>query len=425
MLEKLKVTALDNGIRVVSYPEQDSESVRMGIFVRVGSRNERLCEGGVSHFIEHMLFRGTAKRTARAISEAIEGHGGDMNAWTSQDTTCFYAKVPHNKATSCFGVLGDLFYHSTFEARALERERHVIAEEIRMYADQPDTVAQERLMAQLWEDHPLGRPILGTMESVLAMKREQLVDYWQTNYVPSRMVFAFGGRVKHERCVAMVERLAGHLKNPANLREPEVFSRAIPMSPFSLERRVGIQQAQLAMGWRTPGWTESTRLPAVAYLSCILGETMFSRLPQRLRERLGLCYSVNSGVTQMFDCGALQIAAGCDPERALKATTAILSEVRSLIERPISAVELRKMRNYLCGRYRLRMDAPLWGVATRILFGIEVDPEGTLARLEGVTAADIQREAATLLTPENLVMAAVLPQNTVGSTEQWMNVTNY
>lgn len=425
MLDTLRISELSNGIKVVTLSKPQAEGVQVAIHARVGSRNETEALNGASHFIEHMLFKGTPRRTAKAISQAIEGQGGAINAYTDRDNTCYYAKVPYDKADIALDVLGDLFYNASFDPKELDRERRVIAEEIRMYDDQPDSVALDRLASQLWAGHPLGRPILGPIDGVLTMPRADLLAYRKANYAPRRTLFSFAGRVEHEACVRAVSRLAGRLRNPKELREPEPFSRAIPLEPFSLIRR-GIQQTQLAFGWRMPGFLSADELPAAAFLSCLLGETMMSRLFQSIRERRGLCYSVSSDLTLATDCGALIVAAGCDPSKAYGGAKAILAEIRRLIEKPVGAAELRRTRDYLCGRFRLRMDgAPIGWAAGRVLFGLPVEPEALLEGYRAVTAADIQALAQRYLRPEGLAMTVVAPEKARHSAEEWVCLLNY
>lgn len=419
MLDSLQITELSNGIKVVTLANPHAEGVHVAIHARVGSRNETEALNGASHFIEHLLFKGTKKRSSKAISQAIEGQGGSINAYTDRDNTCYFAKVPYDRASVALDVLGDLFYNATFDAKELDRERRVIVEEINMYDDQPDSVAMDQLTRQLWSGHPLGRPILGPAENILNLSRDAILDYRNTQYAPCRTLFAFHGRVRHDTCVKAVEKLAGHLKNPETLREPEPFSRAIPLDPFAITRR-HIQQTQLAFGWRTPGLLSADRLPALAFLSCALGETMMSRLFQSIRERKSLCYSIHSGTALCHDCGAFVIAAGCDSKKAYYGAQAIFGEVNKLIRRPLPAAELRRTRDYLCGRFRLLLDrSPLGWAVGRILFGFEADAEGLLERYHAVTAEDIQTLAAELFKPQAAVLSVVAPEESRPKDATW------
>ena len=419
MLDSLQITELSNGIKVVTLANPHAEGVHVGIHARVGSRNETEALNGASHFIEHMLFKGTKKRSAKAISQAIEGQGGVINAYTDKDNTCYFAKVPYNHAAVAFDVLGDLFYNATFDEKELERERSVILEEINMYDDQPDSVAMDQLNRQLWAGHPLGRPILGPVETILNLSRERLMAYRDAQYTPNRTVFAFHGRIRHDVCVRKVEALAGHLKNPKTVREPETFTRAIPMEPFAITRR-HIQQTQLAFGWRAPGLNEQERLPTLALLSCVLGESMMSRLFQTIRERKGLCYSIHSGTALCHDCGALIVAAGCDSKKAFSGAQAILGEIYKLAHRPLSAAELRRTRDYLCGRFRLMLDrAPMGWAVGRVLFGFDANPAAVLDGYRAVTSQAVQTLAAELFTPHRTALSVVAPESVRPTDDAW------
>jgi predicted Zn-dependent peptidase len=426
MLDQLKFTRLANGIGILTLAKPEAQSVQMAIHVRVGSRNEPEALNGASHFIEHMLFKGTPTRSAKAISQAIEGVGGALNAYTDRDNTCYYAKVPYDKADIAFDVLTDLFYNATFDPKEFDRERRVIIEEIRMYDDQPDSVAMDQLVQQLWSGHPLGRPILGPIDTIMSVPRQAILDYRKANYTPSRTIYAFCGRVNHEECVAKVKQRFGRLREPKTTREPEVYSRAIPMDPFVLTRRE-IQQTQLAMGWRIPGFADAKGYPyALCALSALLGESMMSRLFQSIRERRALCYSINSFTTLGNDNGALIITAGCDPAKAFLGAKAILAEIRKLIEKPIPKAEFNRTIEYLCGRFRLRMDAsPIGWFAGRALFDRPMDPEEDLLALRNLTPQDLQTAAATYLRPEQLALSIVAPHHAQHTAADWSSIMNY
>lgn len=425
MLDTLRVSDLSNGITVVTLSRPQAESVQVAIHARVGSRNESEALGGASHLIEHMLFKGTPRRNAKAISQAIESQGGAINAYTDRDNTCYYANVPYDKADVALDVLADLFYNASFDPKELDRERHVVAEEIRMYDDQPDSVALDRLASQLWPDHPLGRPILGPLDGVLSMPRAALLAYRKANYAPCRTLFSFAGRVEHDACVRAVSKIAGRLRNPKGLRDPEPFSQTLPQEPFALIRR-NIQQTQLAFGWRVPGFAEQAEQPALAFLSCLLGETMMSRLFQSIRERRGLCYSVSSGLSLVSDSGALVVSAGCAPTKAYGGAKAILAEIRRLIEKPVGSAELRRTRDYLCGRFRLRMDGtPIGWAAGRALFGLSLNPDAILEGFHAVTADAIHALARRCLRPDALSMTVVAPEKARRTAEEWARLLVY
>jgi predicted Zn-dependent peptidase len=219
--------------------------------------------------------------------------------------------------------------------------------------------------------------------------------------------------------------MTAHLRDPDNLRELEPFSRACPQDALSVTRRA-INQTQLAFGWRAFGLMDTARLPVLSLLSCALGETMMSRLFQNIRERKGYCYSIHSGSMLCIDTGALLITAGCEAAKSAKCTKAILAEVRKMMEKPMSAAELRRTRDYLCGRFRLRMDnAPINWLAGRVLFDLPYDPQATLESFRSVSAQDIQQLAAEILTPERLSLAVVAPESLKRSDEAWAKLMTY
>ena len=411
MLENLKITRLPNGIRIVTCENERAEGVRTAIHVRVGSRNEPLDVNGASHIIEHMLFKGTPKRNAREISQAIEGQGGSINAYTSYDQTCYYAVVPYDRARRAFDVLSDIYLNASFDPKEFERERKVILEEIRMYDDRPDSVVFTNLFRQLWSGHPIGRPIAGPAETVAGVSREAILQYRAQQYAPSRTVIAFGGRVKHDDCVKLVEKSMGHLKDSDGLRHPEPFSRIIPLEPISIVRRP-IQQAHLAFGWRTPGIHERPYRAPISVLSNLLGGSMMSRLFQSIREKRGLCYSIYAGQEFMTDTGAFIVQAGCDPEKAYIGAKAIMKEIQKMTQTRVGAAELKRTVDYIVGRFRLRMDGqPVAWAAEQVLFDVDTPANELIEEYRSVTPEALLRIAQEIFRPDNMALSLVLPQD--------------
>ena len=204
MLDQVQLTTLPNGVRVITAPQPDAESVAVGFWVGVGGRHETPAVAGASHFIEHMLFKGTRRRSAREISQAIEGRGGYLNAYTQEDATCYYARIPHERLDEAFDVLADMYREPKFAPADIDRERGVIIEELRMCHDQPQQVLQELLMDGLWPNHPLGRPLVGTEQTLRSMTRVELDGFRRRHYQPGSTVFAMAGRLEHAAVVAMV-----------------------------------------------------------------------------------------------------------------------------------------------------------------------------------------------------------------------------
>lgn len=420
MLDNIQTTTLPNGIRIITLEEPRRESARVSIWTKVGSRFEAEETAGASHFIEHLLFKGTPKRSSRKLSEAIESQGGEMNAFTGNELTCYYATIPYEKAKTAFDVLSDMYYNASFDRAEMDRERTVIVEEINMYADRPDIVVQEKLEGLVWEGHPLGRPILGSKASVTGMPREVLLAYRERCYTPSATVFSFYGRVKHRTCVRWVEKATSHLAF-APLSLPEPYTRVIPQGLLSVARRT-INQTHLALAWRNLGYADPNRL-TTEVMSCLMGENMSSRLFQNLREKRGLCYSIASGVTSYTDSGFWSIQAGCDPKRAYAGAKAIFAEVKKLREQPVSHAELKRTVDYLAGSLRLRLERnPLsWTVRNALLLPQPISVEEAIAAYRAVTADDILR-VAQAFSPESLSMSIVCPEDEPHTEADWMQI---
>ncbi|NJN92964.1 MAG: insulinase family protein [Anaerolineales bacterium] len=345
---------LENGLRVYLIPVPIFQSVSIGIFVRVGSRYERQPEAGVSHFIEHMLFKGTTRRpSARIIAETIEGVGGVSNAYTSQETTVYYAKVAAAQASTALDVLGDMVRHPLFDPAEFEKERYVIGEELNMIYDSPDSWASVLLDQVLWPDHPLGHNIVGTAESLTGLSRDALTAYFGANYHPQNMLVAIGGAFDPDKILAEVTSLLGDWQpQPASSFEPAALLQT--QARWHVEDR-NIEQGHLCLA--LPGL--SRRDPdryALSVLNAVLGEGMSSRLFLNIREEKGLAYAVDSSLNLLQDTGSLVIYAGVDPDRAPEALQAVLDELDRLRTEPVPSAELHKVKEYLKGRLVLGLE---------------------------------------------------------------------
>ena len=373
------------------------ESVAVGLWAAVGSRYESARLNGAAHFLEHMLFKGTARRSARAISRAVEGLGGYLNAFTSEDHTCYYAKAGAEHLEALGDVLTDMYQHSRLPAAEVERERGVIREEILMVADQPAQLIEDLLAAAVWPDHPLGRPLSGTLESVAALERERLVDFWRGGYHARTTVLAVAGRVEHPR---VVRTLAPLLESMPASRTPRFTRWADGKAEngalhVRIERRDS-EQTQLALGFPAPGRQDPQRF-AVRVLSAILGENMGSRLFQALRERRGLCYSIHTATDVLAETGLFSISAGLDAENLRPALRLIRREMDALCAQPVRPRELRQAQDYLVGQHRLGLESTTnqmtWLGESLLGHGRIVEPDEARRALESVTAAEVQTAA--------------------------------
>ncbi len=410
MFNQVQETTLPNGLRVISSEVPHVASVAFGVWVGVGSRYESKAMGGASHFIEHMLFKGTRKRSALEISQAIEGKGGYLNAFTQEESTCFYARVTCPQLEQAFDTISDMCVHSNFKAEELEKERQVVLEEMMMYGDQPQHLVHELLERNLWKGHALGRPIIGDSESVPSMSRRDLTSFWKHHYVPSNMVCAFAGNVSHDECVRLVKARMGRLK-AARRPVPRKCGERVGQGAFASAEKP-IEQAHLAMGIRLFGRHDERRY-ALKVMNTVLGENMSSRLFQVVREKHGLAYSIHSSRCLHGDQGALVIGAGLEKGSAPKALKLILRELERLRQRKISQREMELARDYAIGQVQLGLESMsnqmTWLGDNLLSFDQFMPPADAVAALSAVTADEVQALAQSCLVPERMTLAVVAP----------------
>jgi predicted Zn-dependent peptidase len=405
-----QVTRLPNGLTVLTGEMPHMASTSVGLWVGVGSRHEPTQLNGVSHFIEHMMFKGTRRRTARDISEEVEGVGGYLNAFTTEENTCFYAKARSSHLAGLLDVLMDMFLNSNFEPLEIGKEREVIKEELAMYLDQPHHYVHELLNQALWPDHPLGRSLTGTEKTLDAMHRRDLVGYQQTHYVATTVLVAAAGSVQHESVVKAVKPFAPAL--PSGRRPGFVPFRGEQFEPCVLMRQRSTAQLQMALGIHT-GSRHDERRFALRLLNTLLGENMSSRLFQTLREDRALAYSVHSSLNLFDDVGALTICAGLDIENFRRALCLIMRELRRFIRERPSATEMRRARDYLTGQLDLSLESTenqmTWLGEQFLAYGKVISPAEIQERLNKVTAGQVQKVAQDLFRPERISLAVVSP----------------
>jgi len=409
---QVRQSKTDNGIRVVTSMMDHVQSVALGIWVGIGSRYEPVQASGISHFTEHLLFKGTRRRSQRDISQTIEGRGGYLNAFTGEEATCYYARVGYNQLRQSLDVLTDMYVNSRFDKDEIQKERGVITEEIMMYHDQPRHLVSEMLMNILWKDHPVGRPIIGTRETLSTMKRKTFIEFTKKNYVAKNTVVAIAGNVKHDVCVEYVQDM---MKKVSEKPRAPVFT-AVNASVNQgrtafLEKNV--EQTHLAIGLRSFGYQDKRR-HTLRILNAIFGENMSSRLFQIVREKHGLAYSVHSSIQLFKDSGALMIAAGLDRDRKVKALELIVNELVRIKERPVSKAELRRAKDYAIGQMRLGLESTshqmMWlgdNLLSRRKF---TPPEETIELLSRVTVADVAKLASQLIRHSKVSLAMVSPE---------------
>jgi predicted Zn-dependent peptidase len=405
-----QITHLPSGLAVATTEMPHRASVSLGLWVGVGGRYEPTELNGVSHFIEHLLFKGTPKRSAKEISQAVEGIGGYLNAFTGEESTCFYSKGRHDRFDELLDVLADMFLNSKFDPDEIEKERGVIKEELAMYLDQPQHHVQELLNETLWPDQPLGRPLTGTVKTLDAMTRDDLLHFQRTNYVTGATLIAAAGNLSHKRVVRAVARYAPRFPRG---KRPHFVPAASPQT----EPRVRlvtrkVEQTQLALGFRTCSRHDERRF-ALRLLNTVLGENMSSRLFQVVREERGLAYNIYSSLSFFDDTGDLVISAGLDTENVARTLSLIQRELRHLATRPPAASELRRARDYVIGQIDLSLENTeslmMWLGEQLLGYGQVVSPAQVKRRLSQVTASEVRGVARDFFRADRLSLAMVSP----------------
>jgi predicted Zn-dependent peptidase len=387
-----------------------TRSVSISIYVGTGSRYERIEEAGISHFLEHLCFKGTKKRpTAKEIAESIDGVGGYLNGGTDREFTVFYAKVAAQHLQLALDVLLDLIREPLLDSREMEKERQVVLEELAMVADSPPQLAELLMDAALWPNQPLGRDVAGSRESVVAMTRDMVLDYQGRQYVPNNLVIAVAGQMEHQQVADAVWQARG----PWEAGQPRSWVPAADGGgPRCSLRHKATEQAHLSLALRGLALGHPDR-HALSLLSLILGEGMSSRLFLDLREQRGLVYDIHSYVTHFLDTGAFAIYTGVDPRKAGEALQRVLAEVARLRDEGVEERELVKAREMAKGRLLLRLEDSRavsgWIGGQELLLGQVRSVEEALADLAAVTTEDVQRVARQLLVSEGLHLAVVGP----------------
>jgi predicted Zn-dependent peptidase len=405
------VTRLSNGLTIATATLPHMASVSLGLWVGVGSRYEPAQVNGVCHFIEHLLFKGTRRRSALEISQAVEGIGGYLNAFTGEDVTCFHSRACHDRFDELLDVLADMFLNSRFAPEDIAKERDVIKEEAAMYLDQPQQHVQELLNATLWPGQPLGRPITGTVKTLDAIRREDLVGYLRGNYVAGSTLITAAGRLSHRQVVRSVARYARRF--PAGQRPTFVPSRDDQRGPKLRLVTKKTEQTHLALGIRTCSRLDERR-HALRLLSTILGENMSSRLFQVIREDRGLAYSIYSTPSFFDDTGDLVISASLDTDNLAETLRLILRELRRLRETPPAPAELRRARDFVTGQIDLGLESTdnqmNWIGDQWLGYGRILPPARVKRRLREVTAAEIRAVARDFFRPDRFNLALVSPR---------------
>ncbi len=404
------LTRLDHGLTIATAEMPHMASVSVGAWVGVGGRHEPARINGVAHFIEHMLFKGTRRRSAQQISQDVEGIGGYLNAFTSEEHTCFYSKALRDRLEDLVDVLFDMLLNSRFSGPDIRREREVIREEVSMYLDQPQHHVQELFNEIMWPDHPLGRPLTGTFDTLERIGRSQLLGFLRSNYTAPSLVIAAAGAVTHDEVVDAVRRRARRLHGKS--RSPSATFTGSRSAPAIRLIRKKTEQSQIALGFRTCSRSDPRRF-ALRLLNIVLGENMSSRLFQIVREDRGLAYSIYSTPSLWEDVGDIVVSAGLDAAKLEPVLRLILGELERLKAEPISKAELRRARDYALGQIDLALENTehhmMWLGEQLIGSGRLMTIEEARSQVTRVDAKAIRDAARDFFRPEGCALAVVSP----------------
>lgn len=392
---QIRRETLPSGLRLVTEATPHVRSVSLGVWLTRGSRHEPAAHPGVAHFVEHMLFKGTANRSAEDIAQEVDSIGGQLDAFTSKEYAGYYIKVLDEHLEQAVDVISDLVINPTFAADEVEREKKVILEEIKMVEDTPDDLVHELFAERFWNGHPLGLPILGTAGSVSALTSPIITRYFADAYVASNFIVVAVGNLQHERVRALVEQAFASVtsRGSAVMAEPPATVASVQIKEKDLE------QSHVCLGTIGLPQMHADRYNGFV-LNTVLGGSMSSRLFQNVREKRGLAYSVFSGMSSYQDCGALSIYAGCANDAVGELVDVVVGEVRQLKQTPLPEAELRRAKDHLKGSLMLNLESTssrMSHLARQEIYQDQTDGlDGILADIESVTADGVQRLAADL-----------------------------
>jgi predicted Zn-dependent peptidase len=398
---------LPNGLVVLTEPMEHVHSVSVGIWLRTGSRREHAAVNGIAHFIEHMVFKGTRRRTAEDIAREVDRVGGMLNAFTDKEMVCFHTRVLDEHLPKAFDVLADIVLEPKFAEEDIAREQSVVLEEIGMAQDNPEDLVHELFTQNFWSTHALGKPILGTPETVSSLTRGALQDWFRKYYAPNQLVITAAGHLTHAQLVDLVsERFSSLAAVPDHVADPQPH----PAPHITLRTKSELEQVHICIG--LPGFplTDRRRF-AASLLNNILGGGMSSRLFQNIRERQGLAYSIFSDLNSYRDAGVLSVYAGTSLETAEQLIRSVLDEFRRMRDEPLTEEELRRAKDHLKGATLLALEGSGQRMSSLARYHIYFDrhftPQELIAMLESVTIEEIQVIAREFFQQDRLAASVV------------------
>ncbi len=406
-LQNIRREALPNGLTVLTEEMPHLRSVSIGIWIKTGSRHEESERNGISHFIEHMVFKGTRTRTAEEIARQVDSIGGNLDAFTAKECISFDIKVLDEHVPRALDVLSDLVLNPIFDTSDIVRERGVILEEIKMDEDNPDYLVHEIFTQNFWKDHPLGKPILGTKETVRRFEHDMLEEYWRRFFIPNNMIVCAAGNLNHDHFVELVrQRFAGLQlgKNGFHQTPPKPSARII------LRNKKALEQVQICIGVPSHPISHDKRY-ASYILSTVLGGGMSSRLFQNIRERQGLAYAIYSELSPYRDTGCLSVYAGTSRETAPKVVQSIVREFRLFKETPIADEELRRAKDQLKGSLMLSLESSTARMSNlarqEMYFERFIGLDEIIGCIEAVTAEDLTAMSREFFDPKSIAVTVL------------------
>jgi len=406
-VRSIRRQTLPNGLTIITEQMPHIRSASIGVWLETGSRDEDPEWNGISHFIEHMVFKGTKHRTAEEIARQVDSIGGNMDAFTAKECICFNVKVLDEHIPTALDILSDLVLNPVFDANDIVRERGVILEEIKMDEDNPDYLVHEIFTQNFWKDHPLGKPILGTKETVKRFERQTVLEAYARRFVPGNIIVSAAGNLDHEHFVELVTRHFEHMKpmkNGFHSSAPKIVSR------ITLRNKKALEQVQLCLG--VPAHPIAHEKRHAGYvLNTLLGGGMSSRLFQNIRERQGLVYSIYSDLNPYRDTGCLAVYAGTSLASTVKVVQSVVSEFRKLKTEPVADEELRRAKAQLKGSLMLSLESSTSRMSNlarqAMYFDRYYDLDELIERIEAVTADDLQSLANEFFKTESVAVTAL------------------
>jgi predicted Zn-dependent peptidase len=406
-VRNIRRQVLPHGLTVITEQMEHIRSASIGIWLETGSRDETPQSNGISHFIEHMVFKGTRHRTAQEIARQVDSIGGNMDAFTSKECICFNVKVLDEHVPLALEILSDLVLYPNFTDEDIARERGVILEEIKMDEDNPDYLVHEIFTQNFWKDHPLGKPILGTKETVKKFERQAVLDTYAHRFAPGNIIVAAAGHLNHDQFVDLVVKQFEHLKpakNGLHSPAPKIVPRIV------LRNKKALEQVQLCIG--VPAYPIAHEKRYAGYiLNTLLGGGMSSRLFQNIRERQGLAYSIYSDLNPYRDTGCMAVYAGTSLASASKVVQAVVSEFRNLKNEPVPEEELRRSKDQMKGSLMLSLESSTARMSNlarqEMYFDRFQDLDELVLKIEAVTADDLQSLAQEFFKTESVAVTAL------------------